>query len=58
MTDTQTERVARALCKAMGVDPDAEGYAITPATQERLSARYKLWQYQIPAAEAAIEAAL
>ena len=52
----QIERVARALCVAENVDPDAHGYAITEETKVRLGAQYPLWRYRVSAAQAAISA--
>ncbi len=55
MVDTDVESIARWICKQRGIDPDGNGSAVTKETLDRLGPSYKLWQYQIPFAEAILE---
>jgi hypothetical protein len=48
---TRRERVARTICAAHNINPDATGWAVTPKTKERLGETYKLWEYQLDAAD-------
>jgi hypothetical protein len=50
--DLSAEEVARAMCVAEGVDPNALGYAVSAETKARLGDSYPLWKYRIPAAQA------
>ena len=45
-----TEAIARAICKADGVDPDAEGEGL--GVQMPKGERYPLWKARIKQAEA------
>jgi hypothetical protein len=36
----------------MKIDPDGTGWAVTKETKNRLGDSYKLWEYQVPLAEA------
>jgi len=46
------EHICRTICIAKGIDPDAEGFAVTESTLNWLGRSYKLWQYQMPVAMA------
>lgn len=48
------EAVCRAICRAEGVDPDAEGYGLGVCMP--VGAKYRLWEARRRQAEAAIEA--
>lgn len=48
------EAVARALCRAEGVDPDAEGYGLGVCMP--IGAKYRLWEARRRQAVAAIDA--
>ena len=50
------EAVCRAICRAEGVDPDAEGYGLGVCMP--VGAKYRLWEARRRQADAAIEALL
>jgi hypothetical protein len=54
MDERKIEKVARAICVADGVDPDAEGYG---GVQMPVGERYPLWKAREKQARAAIRAA-
>lgn len=51
---SEEENVARAICRADGVDPDAIGYGL--GVRMPKDAKYPLWQARLAQARAAIEA--
>lgn len=54
MTASKIEEVARAICVADGVDPDAEGCGL--GVQMPAGEKYPLWRARLKQARAAIEA--
>jgi hypothetical protein len=39
------ERLARAVCEVLDINPDGAGQAITKKTKERLGDRFPFWEY-------------